>query len=80
MKINVVIIVPKAEELIEISSRKIAIKQKELNRKLTNDEKSKIDEERYVVMRYKTINKNHRLMSRSMIFLYYRKVLFIENV
>lgn len=29
MKINVVIIVPKAEELTEISSRKIAIKQKE---------------------------------------------------
>lgn len=64
MKINVVIIVPKAEELIEISSRKIAIKQKELNRKLTNDEKTKY------IMRYKIINKNNRLqfMSRSMIF------------
>ena len=44
MKINVVIIVPEAEELIEISSRKIEIKQKELNRKLTNGEKNIYDE------------------------------------
>lgn len=39
MKINVVIIVPNAKKLIAISSRKMEIKQKELNRKLTNDEK-----------------------------------------
>lgn len=47
MKINVVIIVLKSEELIEVSSRKIAIKQKELNRKLTNDEENKIYDECY---------------------------------
>lgn len=41
------LLAPKAEELIEISSRKIAIKQKEINRRLTDDEKNKICDECY---------------------------------
>lgn len=41
------LLAPKVEELIEISSRKIFEKQKELNRDLTAKEKNEISDECY---------------------------------
>ncbi len=44
------ILAPKLEKLIEKSSMKIAIKQKDLNRELTIEEKNKILDECYIEM------------------------------
>lgn len=41
------LLAPKVEELIEVSSMKIAKKQRELKRKLTKDEKNKILDQCY---------------------------------
>lgn len=38
---------PKVEKLIEVSSRKIALKQKQLNRSLSKEEKNQILDECY---------------------------------